>query len=231
MDNKSWSFSDKDDMEFLEVIKKSKHKIADFFEVQYGFATLRDKIFIGTISNKKENLVLFNNFWIEETILKKIIKASTYKGQPEDIQYIIFPYKRLKDKFIPIKEEELKFKYPFTYNYLLFHKNELLKRDRDKGTNWYEFGRSQGIQNCHNEKIAVGTLIKDNVNFYLLPKDIYVYSGIFITKKYPECNWNIITNILKSEEFKKYINIKGKDFSGGYKSLTTKLIKNFPINF
>ena len=151
----------------------------------------RDKIFISNITNEKNNLVLFNNHWIEKEILKKIVKGSTYKGNISEIKYIIFPYFKKNGRFIPIPEEELKNKFPYTYNYLLLYKEELLKRDRDKGTNWYEFGRSQGIQTCHNEKIIVSSLIKDKVNFHFLKEDIYVYSGIFIIKKKPEYNWNI----------------------------------------
>ena len=231
LDDTNWSFSNKENMEFLlSLYNNINYKISDFFEVQYGFATLRDKIFIGNITDKKNNLVLFNhNYWIEHSILKKIVKGSTYKGNESDIKYILFPYKKVNNKFIPFGEEELKTKFPCAYEYLLSNKEELLKRDRDKNTNWYEFGRSQGIQKSNNEKIVLGTLIKDKINFYLLLEDIYVYSGIFITKKRPEYNWNPIKNILKSDKFKRYIMIKGKDFSGGYKSITTKLIKEFPL--
>jgi len=230
LDDKSWSFSSKENMEFLSNLYNNvDYKISDFFEVQYGFATLRDKIFIGNITDKKDNLVLFNNHWIENSILKKIVKGSTYKGKETDIKYILFPYKKVNDRFIPFEEEELKNNFPFAYKYLLTHKEELLKRDRDKNTNWYEFGRSQGIQTCNNKKIVLGTLIKDKINFYFLPKDIYVYSGIFIIRKDKSSDWRILTDILESEEFKRYIMIKGKDFSGGYKSLTTNLIKEFPI--
>jgi adenine-specific DNA-methyltransferase len=223
LDNKSWSFSDKDDMEFLEVIKKSKHKIADFFEVQYGFATLRDKIYIGKITKEKENLAFFNGKWVEKAILKKIIKVSTYKNE-EDMEYILFPYKENK----LIDEEELKKIYPFAYNYLLSNKEELLKRDL-RGAKWYAFGRSQGLRNMHNKKIAISPIFKDRVNFHFLDEDVYVYSGIFITKK-SSIELDILRDIFESEEFKKFVKIKGKDLSNGYKSITPKIIKEFSFN-
>ena len=229
IDEKSWSFSNKEDMHFIKKIyEKTKYKISDFFEVQYGFATLRDKIFIGEIKKEKEKFVLFNNEWIEKDILKKIVKGSTYKGNNSEIKYIIFPYYKKDNKFVPFSEEELKTRYPKAYKYLLNNKEELLKRDLEKNKKWYEFGRSQGVQTCHREKIVVSNLMKNSINFHLLPEDIYVYSGIFITKK-EEIEWDVIVKILNSEEFKKYIMIKGKDFSGGYKSVTTKLIKDFPL--
>ena len=230
LNDKDWSFASKDDMEFIKKLySNTNKKVSDFFDVQYGFATLRDRIFIGDIEDEKGDLVLFNNYWIEKKILYKIVKGSTYKGNSSEIKYIIFPYKKVDNRFIPIPEEELKNNYPHTYNYLLKNKEELLKRDIDKGASWYEFGRSQGLQNCHNEKIVISTLMKDNIKYYFLDKDIFVYSGIFIIKKKKEYDWKIIETILSSEEFKRYIRITGKDFSGGYKSITSKQIKNYPI--
>jgi adenine-specific DNA-methyltransferase len=114
---------------------------------------------------------------------------------------------------------------------LLFNQKELLKRDIEKNKKWYEFGRSQGLQNCNKEKFVVNTLIKENIDFYYLPADIFVYSGIFITKKNNNVDWEILKNSLNSKEFKRYIQIKGKDFSNGYKSITTSLIKEFPLIF
>ena len=57
-----------------------------------------------------------------------------------------------------------------------------------------------------------------------------MYSGIFIIKNNEFSEWEIIENVLSSEEFYKYIRITGKDFSGGYKSINTKQIKEYKIN-
>jgi len=230
LNDKDWSFASKEDMEFIKKLySNTNKKISDFFNVKYGFATLRDKIFIGDIEDEKKDLVLFNNHWIEKKILYKVVKGTTYKGKLSGIKYIIFPYKKVDNRFIPIPEEELKKDYPHTYNYLLKNKKELLKRDIDKGAFWYEFGRSQGVQSCHNEKIVISTLMKNGIKYYFLDKNTFVYSGIFIIKKKKEYDWKIIESILSSEEFKRYIRITGKDFSGGYKSITSKQIKYYPI--
>lgn len=229
VNDKDWSFSSKENMAFLKrLYSNTNKKVSDFFNVQYGFATLRDKIYIGEISEEKNNLVLFNDYWIEKEILYKIVKGSTYKGKEKEIKYIIFPYKNEFSRYIPIPEKELKNKYPKAYKYLLDNKEELLKRDIDKGSAWYEFGRSQGVQTSHNDKIILSTLVNHEIHFYKVDKNIFVYSGIFIIKKKKETNWDIITNILKSDDFYKYIQITGKDFSGGYKSITSNQIKNYP---
>jgi len=218
-------------MIFLKKLySNTNKKVSDFFDVQYGFATLRDNIYIGEIRGEKNGLVLFNDYWIEKDILHKIIKGSTYKGDSKDFKYIIFPYKIENFRYTIINEDDLAKNYPNAYKYLLDNKEELLRRDIDKRFLWYEFGRSQGIQTMHNKKIVIGTLIKDIIKYYEIDEDIFVYSGIFITRKSNKINWDIIKSILSSDNFLRYIKITGKDFSGGYKSITTNQIKNFPTN-
>jgi len=229
LNDNDWSFSNTEEMNFLKkIFSVGYKKVSDFFDVQYGIATLRDNIFIGEIEKEKDSLVLFNKHWVEKNILYKVIKGSTYKGNDEEVKYIIFPYKKDNEKFKVIQEQELEVKYPKCYDYLLENKKELLKRDIDKCSLWYEFGRSQGLQTIHNEKIVISTLMKDSIKFYDLDDKTFVYSGIFIIKKKKKSNWEIIKNILNSNEFLKYIKITGKDFSGGYKSITSNQIKNFP---
>ena len=230
LNQKDWSFTDKENEKFIESVKQnSSAHVKDYFNVQYGFATLRDKIFIGSVNAHNEKLVIFNGEPVEKEILKKIIKASTYKGDLSSINYILFPYRKVNERFEPIPEPVLTAEFPYAYAYLKLHQEELLKRDTDKGAQWYEFGRSQGIQSMHEEKIVCSTLINGNVSYYKLPADILVYSGIFIVKKNAEAQWEWVENVLKSDDFYKFIRISGKDFSGGYKSITSKQIKEFKL--
>ena len=232
LDDKKWTFSDKENSEFIAQLFNEKNTaLQDFYDVQYGFATLRDKIFIGKIDEIDEKHTLFNGFEIEKSILQKIVKGSKYKGFSEGIEWILFPYEKVQNRFVVISEQKLQTEFPKAYQYLLFYKEELQKRDMDKGATWYEFGRSQGVQTIHKEKIVLSTLVNGEINFYRLPKDVFVYSGIFITQKNELSDWKIIEQTLCSDEFYKYIRITGKDFSGGYKSISTKQIKEYRIDY
>lgn len=230
LNRQDWTFSSKDDFEFLESLKNENSvKIGDIFNVQYGFATLRDGIFIGAITKDKnsKDLVFFNDYLVEKKLLKKIVKGSTYKGNSDENKYIIFPYKPIRNKYVAYTEEELQSLFPKAFDYLLAHKEELEKRDMDKGASWFEFGRSQGVQTVHTPKLVCSTLVKDKFQVYELPADVFVYSGIFISTKKSREEINQLKATLESPEFTRYIRITGKDFSGGYKSITTKQIKNF----
>ncbi|MDO4783428.1 MAG: Eco57I restriction-modification methylase domain-containing protein [Capnocytophaga felis] len=232
LEDKKWSFSNKMDSEFIATLFNDRTAaLRDFFDIQYGFATLRDKIFIGKSLEKDEKHYLFNGVEIEKSILRKIVKGSRYKGNVEEIEWVLFPYEKVQNRFVVISEEKLQKHYPKAYEYLLSHKEELQKRDMDKGALWYEFGRSQGVQTIHKEKIVVNTLVNGKVIFHKLPKDVFVYSGIFITQKNELSQWEIMEDVLGSQEFYKYIRIMGKDFSGGYKSISTKQIKEYKINY
>lgn len=228
----SWVFTNADNENKIKSIKDNGNTVInELFDVQYGFATQRDKVFITNIKeiDGLTDIVFFNDSLMETKILKTCVKASKFKGTIDNTFKIIFPYKQVNNKYIPIPENELKIKYPFCYEYLEKNKEELLKRDSDKNASWYEYGRSQGIQTMHKEKIIVNPIMLDKPNFYIIDKDVLMYSGIFITKKVPTINWDIITNALNSEEFIQLIKLTSKNLSGGYKTITTKQIKDFTV--
>ena len=130
---------------------------------------------------------------------------------------------------ISTKQQKQEFTSNFYNKYLLSNKEELLKRDIDKNyISWFQFGRSQGVQTTINHKLVVDPIVNTNGKVICMPaeKETVVYSGIFITGE----NLNEIKEILSSENFVKYVEIYGKDMQNGYKSLTTKIIKNYINN-
>ncbi len=231
LNKNDWSFANTCDEDFLTALEKGKNgAIKDFFDVQYGFATLRDKIFIAKTTNYNDELVYFNGSLVEKSILKKVIKGSRFKGIINETDQILFPYQLENKRYKVIAEEKLMSDYPYAYKYLMENKEDLESRDLDKGAVWYEFGRSQGVQSIHNEKIVLSTLVNGQIDYYKVPEDVLMYSGLFIIKNKHYSDWSVIENVLKSDDFYKYIRLTGKDFSGGYKSITSKQIKEFKVN-
>ena len=231
LDNKKWAFSSKENSRFLTQIRERSHStMQDFFNVQYGFATLRDKIFIAKSKCIGNGFCEFNGEIVEAAILRPIVKGSRYQGRPEDMEAVLFPYCMINGRYTAYGETELQQRFPLAYAYLLKHKEELQKRDLDKHAQWFEFGRSQGLQTSHREKIVVSTLVNGCVRFFRLPENVLVYSGIFITQKTPESDWQIAEQALASSEFLQYARLTGKDMSGGYKALSSKQIKQFAVS-
>ena len=234
-----WNFGSADDMKFLEEINNRPKKISDIVTVQNGIVTNRDYIYIIQAYTDKEltkpyagkgETVYFKDksgkvHEIESAILRRCVKASKYGGKTDNT-YIIFPYAET-----PISEDRLKKEFPKTYAYLDSYRDELAKRDMDKSTDWFLFGRSQGIQNSGLKKVVFKHIIDKNkpqIKPFILDEDVVVYSGRYITAKTEE-ELQKAYNIFKSKEFAKYCALVGKDKSGGYVDVSTKAVKEFGV--
>lgn len=233
------NFGFADDMKFLEEINNRPKKISDIVTVQNGIATNRNYIYIIQAYTDKEltepyagkgETAYFKDkagkvHEIESSILRRCVKASKYEGKVDNT-YIIFPYAKT-----PISEYRLKKEFPKTYAYLDSYRDELAKRDMDKSTDWFLFGRSQGIQNSGLKKVVFKHIIDKNnpkIEPFMLDEDVVVYSGRYITAKTEE-SLQKVYDIFKSEEFARYCALVGKNKAGGYVEVSTKAVKEFGI--
>lgn len=216
LSEKAWIFTE---------IRDINRNVLDFnINVQYGLATLRDKIFISSdYEDIDDELCKFNGILIEKNILKPIIKGSRLNKRET---YCIFPYKLESDKLRPLTENEMKDEFPKCYEYLLSNKEELLKRDLDKNyISWFQYGRSQGLKNILKQKLVIDPILDPGkkLRCEIFNENTLVYSGIFITGERLE----ELRNILTTSDFSRFIGIYGKDMQGGFKSISTKLIMQY----
>ena len=169
-----------------------------FDSLQNGIATLCDNFFI------KDN---FDN--LESTFIHPILKAST--GEQK---YVIVP---------PATEEEL-MSTPKTYAYFKANEERLRQRSLAGNTKWFQFGRSQGLVNMNNEKLAIATTVPfSGMRIYRLPADWYVYSGLYATAK----DLDKLEQELNSQELLDYVIKNGKPMSGDYVQIGSTLLKRF----
>jgi len=228
LEKDGWYLGRSADIQRLKSILNERKKVSDIAYVSNGLATLADKLFIFNNVKFRNNYAVINydnrNYEIEKKIIRKIVKASTYKGYDQHL-YVVFPYEKIGDRYIPIDEKKLMHEFPNCYNYFLSVKDKLVNRDIDKDDYWYCFGRSQGLKNVDKQKI-----ITSNINlkpsFYKINKEL-VYSGIYIV---PEINAELLLKKLNSNKMNFYIKFVGKDFQNGYKSYSANSIKNFGIS-
>ena len=169
-----------------------------FISLQNGIATLLDKFFIG------------NDFsFIEPDLVHPILKAST-----GEMRLIIVP---------PKTEDELK-KLPKTYDYFKSNENVLKQRSLSGKTQWFEFGRTQGLTHMNEEKIAITTTVSFNgIKTYLLDKETYVYSGLYATA----LDLNKLDQQLHSQDLLDYLIENGKPMAGDYIQISSTLLKSY----
>ena len=191
--------------ENLELLRKIKLSHSyQYVSVKNGFATLADKVFIGDFD------------FSEGTI--KILKASTGKWSK-----CIYPYDGVGK---PLTQNDF-MKNEAAFNYLLSHKKKLAKgRDIEDDKYWYLFGRTQALKDVSKTKFAINTIIKDteSIKLEIVPKGCGVYSGLYILT---DIEFEIIKQLIVSEDFIEYIKLLKNYKSGGYYTYASKDLEHY----
>lgn len=167
--------------------------------VKNGITTLLDEFFIS------ENLP-------QTQFVIPILKASTGAWER-----CIYPY---RENGRPINFNALESDLVLSKRYETF-RERLLARDLQKGTEWYEFGRAQGIKDVYKDKYAVNSLIrsKEDIKLTFCPAGTGVYGGLYILTDLSE---DELRGVLVSDEFEAYVKSLGKYKSGGYYTYSSK---------
>lgn len=202
--NDFFYLSDKVTLQRMKSIIDTDIKKKDI-EVKNGFATLADGVFI------KEKFDFNSKF------IKRVIKASRKKWYQ-----VIYPYDK-NGQLVKFEDFE-----PELQSYFLANKHALDKRSLDKNTEWYGFGRTQGINDFYKSKISINSLLrtKDDIKLEFIEPDEGIYSGLYIVGK---VDYNIVKSILISDDFVDYISTLGKYKSGGYYTFSSSDLKKYII--
>lgn len=172
-----------------------------FETLQNGIATLADDVFVLCSKEDANNV---------DGYVYPIYKAST--GQ---LFHAIIP---------PKSEMILATTAPKTYAYLFSNKDRLLNRSLQKGTQWFELGRTQGLANMNKDKLAISTVMNESgVRTKLLNANTYVYSGLYATgNKLKE-----LEERLNTQEVIDYLMENGKPMRNGWVQINATLLKNY----
>lgn len=200
-------------------------RVGDYFKVSSSIATLLNEAFIFQPNEEDTNYFYVGNCPIEKKIVRRAASPKTKKYN-KNPNYIVFPYYYDNNVLMHYSEKEFNTKFPFTYRYLSQFKEKLLKRKSDKTAEWFEYGRSQALNNVILEKALISSVISDCTEAYLLDSDEVPYSGLYII---PTANisLNELCKRLNSDEFRTYIAKVGVCVSGTSKRITSKDIENF----
>ena len=91
---------------------------------------------------------------------------------------------------------------------------------------WYLYGRTQALKDVNVNKIAINTTIKntDSIKLNWVPAGCGVYSGLYILT---DISYDMISSIIISDDFIKYIASLKKYKSGGYYTFNSKDLETF----
>lgn len=226
IDGKSLQYlclSENDNIRMQTWTSDVRDSIGSHYEVCNGLATLSDKIYIN------------DGFDLNDTYVRRIVKASKFTGLESDYSKIIFPYDYDVNKgvFTPADEEELSSNHADIYNHLTINKNTLVKRSIDLTKYpWFAYGRTQGLQADLKRKLVFNPVVSPgikHINAYIIDKHVMVYSGLFITESDDDYTLERLQDTIQSEDFHDYCMLTGASMSGGYRRIGSKEIRRFNL--
>ncbi len=200
--------------------QNSEIRFGDLFHASMAIATQRNKVFVVSQREKDDHE-------LERGSTRSAMSPRNQKSG--DKEYIVFPYMIRQNRVINYTEELFRDKYPNTYAYLLAHRTELEMRDADKSAQWFEYGRSQALQNMNKRKLLVSTVVTNEVNVYEGGPRAVPYAGIYIISE-RGYDLQYAKRILESPAFFKYVRRIGTPASGRSLRITAKDINDFSFS-
>ena len=228
-----WRLLLSNEREIIKKIENTGKPLGVIADIKSGIATLKDKIFFVPYSSKTLIEKTYNDkiFLIEKNITRNIIKISDLNNDKKvaPTHKIIFPYKKVNNKYELISEKELETNYPKCYEYLCYVKRVLASRDKGKRQYewWYSYGRRQGFD-IYQNKLLTPTF--SNKPHFLLDngdeKAFFCNGYAIYNSKIP---LSIIQKILNSKIMNYYITKTSVFVEGGYSCFQKNFIERFGI--
>jgi adenine-specific DNA-methyltransferase len=224
MRSERWEFFDKEHLNKIIKLNKKYSTLQEVADIHYGIATLKDDVYIFSPEKSDKNYFYFGDSRIEKNLCVPIIKASTYKGENQNL-FLIFPYKN--EKIIP--KNAFQKNYPEAYKYFLKQRDILAMRDKGGGKNYeefYAFGRNQGLKTSFGKKIITSTM---NIapRFYVIEDEKTSFYAGYCIKPKDDIDLYELCEALNSDLMKEHINSISKSYRGGYKSYAKSFLKDF----
>ena len=201
-------------------------RVGDYFRVSSCIATLLNEAFVIRDCEIDDEYCYTEKGKIERALIKKAVspKNKKYKKHTE---YIIFPYYYDSNGILAhYNEQEMKEKFPYALQYLDNFRKKLDDRKADTSAKWYEYGRSQALQNANKEMILISSVVSECTKAYLLSADEIPYSGLYIIPT-GKIALNELLVHLNSEAFIQHIFKVGVCVNGKSKRITPNDIENY----
>ena len=231
LDNNGWKLVDDVTLSNLRKIENQSIELKD--SIRTGIATLKDNIYLVSYDGKQFFKEINGaRYEINSGLVKPIYKIPELKKceNPEDVkQYIIFPYSKTSNGYVPIDEQSFMNQYPETYKYLSDMRKELDSRDKGKKpvVPWYAFGRTQGL-NKYGKKLMFPTF-SDHPKFFFIENEDALFCNGYAVFENPYFDLSLIAKVLNSFVMQYYIQNTSYAIEGGFYCYQKKYIERFSL--
>lgn len=229
-----WRLSVGRDRLFLDRVSQMAVPLLDGLIYSNGIATCANDVFIFKPERTLKKVFEFKDRYgrvckVERAICKPLVRCADLCaiGDYESVcQQIIFPY---KEGTVPLDESVLRRKFPLAYAYLLFHREQLL--GRDKGVlsyPWYAWGRTQGFRYINQSRLVMPMMSGLPVKAFLLERECFIVNGFALVSSNLEL-LRMVRSILSSKVFGHFLELTSKPYRGDFWALMRTSIKGFRL--
>lgn len=220
---------------FIPTVGNTLVFLKDICKMRGGIATLRDAVFVVKPQKMDKHLIyLDGGASLELESTQNLIKISELKSSGSIIpnKYrCVFPYNGNLKSFKKFEDETMfSRKFPNTFAYLLYNKEELLKRDRGilKGYRWFEFGRIQGLVEYGPDCIVTSSMNEKPLFIRADLSNSLVRSGIVL---FDICyDLDKLLKKLNSNKMFEFIYENGSKYGDNWRGYNKKTLENFPLD-
>lgn len=212
------------DKEFELDGREEYIELGQIAEIKNGLATLNDKVFIikgeDIVGETTEEFII-NKEGYEYSIEKSGLRIAKRASEINQLNYIIFPYDKNNQRI-----ENISKKFPNTYRYL----SKRLSRDYMDKYGFY-YGRTQGLKDYYDKKIIIPKVAYLDSEAFKIIDYGFVLSGLSIvfSKEISSDYIYRVTDYLNSELVRSYLSTVSKNYSAGYKSISSTDLKKIKL--
>ncbi|MBQ4559508.1 MAG: N-6 DNA methylase [Tyzzerella sp.] len=214
---------------FTNELPGGLQRFGDCFKVSHVVATLLNEAYVLDEDEcvEVEQGYLYNGHFIEGDVVRETATPRTLRYNKRE--KIIFPYRYDNGRLQKFAEGEFERLYPGATAYLNQFREKLDKRKSDKNSKWYEYGRSQALTGLDSEKLLISTIITEEVSVNTLTRECIPYAGMYIVPRENNERYTFedAIRILRSEEFKQYVEDVGIHISGSSVRITSKDVEDY----
>ncbi|WP_256413280.1 TaqI-like C-terminal specificity domain-containing protein [Halorubrum rubrum] len=227
--------------DLLNKIDRSGPSLEECLNIFVGLQTSADRIYLVEILDEgtDDELVKVksqngNTYTLEKELLKPFLKGKDVsRYEPLEPRYwVIFPYHFEEGNAEFVDEEQLKSKYPRTYEYLREHEDDLRGRENGKMDHerWYDYVYPKNLTKFRKEKILTPE-ISYGSNFTYDSGGLYHTTKVYglLKNENIEVSEEYLLAVMNSPVLWFFLSNTGYTLRGGYFTFKTQYLNPFSV--
>ncbi|KAF0238558.1 MAG: type IIS restriction [Prolixibacteraceae bacterium] len=240
--DQKWAFTSEEKQNILDKLQNQPQKLENITrKIFQGIPTGADKVFVLKYKGFESTKLLkcYSNELNKEIIIEKDFVKPFLMGKdvrryekPEIVNYVLFPYKLLKNKYVLYEETEIKKQFPLAWEYLFKNQEVLKERENNRfEKTWWQYSRPQNLIEFDAIKVITPeiaikpqlTLDSEGICYHTTKVYSFVFKDNTEEKQY---YW---LGLLNSKLLWFFLNSTGYVLRGGYFTFKTEYLKPFPV--